>query len=64
MAKRKPTTKKGQRKKVKKVLGEFKAGTLQSGGGGKVTNPEQAIAIGLSEAGLSINKRKKKKGKK
>lgn len=64
MAKRKPTTKKGQRDKVKKVLGEFKAGTLDSGGGGKVTNPKQATAIALSEAGLSRNKRKKKKGKK
>ena len=32
-------------------MGEFKDGTLKSGGSGrKVTNPKQAIAIGLSEA--------------
>lgn len=28
---------------------EFKAGTLKSGSGQKVTNPKQAVAIGLSE---------------
>ena len=34
-------------KKVKKVMGEFKEGTLHSGKGGKVvTNPKQAVAIG------------------
>ena len=39
-------------KKVKKVMGEFKEGTLHSGKGGKVvTNPKQAVAIALSEAG-------------
>ena len=32
-------------------MGEFKSGTLKSGGSGKkVTNPKQAIAIALSEA--------------
>ena len=32
-------------------MGEFKDGTLKSGGSGrKVTNPKQAIAIALSEA--------------
>ena len=38
--------------KVGKVMGEFKAGTLHSGSkkGPAVTNPKQAIAIGLSEA--------------
>jgi|TARA_R100000482_G_scaffold88156_1_gene35708 hypothetical protein len=40
-------------KKVKKVMGEFKRGTLKSGGSGKkVTNPKQAVAIALSEAGV------------
>ena len=44
-------------KKVGKVMGEFKEGTLHSGKGGKVvTNPKQGIAIALSEAGI---KRKK-----
>ena len=37
--------------KVKKSMEEMKKGTLKSGGSGKkVTNPKQAIAIGLSEA--------------
>lgn len=37
--------------KVKKVMHERKAGTLQSGKSGKkVTSRKQAIAIGLSEA--------------
>lgn len=39
-------------KKVKKVMGEFKAGKLHSGSkhGPMVTNPKQAVAIGYSEA--------------
>jgi hypothetical protein len=46
-------------KKVGKVMGEYKEGTLHSGKGGKVvTNPKQAIAIALSEAKMA------KKGKK
>ena len=47
-----------RRKKVGKVLGEFKRGTLKSSSGQKVTKRKQAIAIGLSEAGLSRKKRK------
>jgi hypothetical protein len=38
------------KEKVGVVMSEFKHGTLHSGSGGKVTNPKQAIAIGLSEA--------------
>lgn len=38
-------------KKVKKVMGEFKEGTLHSGKKGPVVkSPKQAIAIALSEA--------------
>jgi hypothetical protein len=38
-------------KKVERALHEMKRGELRSGGSGKkVTNPRQAIAIGLSEA--------------
>lgn len=39
-------------KKMKKVMTEFKEGTLHSGSkkGPEVTNRKQAIAIGLSEA--------------
>jgi hypothetical protein len=36
---------------VEKAMHEFKEGDLKSGGDGKkVTNPKQAVAIGLSEA--------------
>lgn len=38
-------------RKVGKVMHEFKQGKLRSGGSGKkVTDPKQAVAIGLSEA--------------
>jgi hypothetical protein len=36
--------------KVEKVMHEFKTGTLRSSSGRRVTDREQAIAIGLSEA--------------
>jgi len=37
--------------KVEKAMEEMKAGKLKSGKSGKkVTNPKQAVAIGLSEA--------------
>jgi len=46
-----PTKKKAAAsKKVGKVMHEFKTGKLKSSSGQKVTNPKQAIAIGLSEA--------------
>lgn len=35
--------------KVEKVMSEYKAGTLKSSSGQKVTSRKQAIAIGLSE---------------
>lgn len=38
------------KKKIAKVMSEFKEGTLHSSSGEKVTNPKQAIAISLSEA--------------
>ena len=47
-------------KKVGKVMGEYKEGTLHSGKGGKVVkNPKQAIAIALSEAGMAKKAKKK-----
>ena len=35
--------------KIGKVMREFKEGKLKSSSGQKVTNPKQAIAIGISE---------------
>lgn len=45
--------------KVEKVMGEYKRGSLKSSSGQKVTSRKQAIAIAMSEAGMS-KKRKKK----
>jgi hypothetical protein len=51
-------TKVGQ-KKVGKVMGEYKEGTLHSGKGGKVVkNPKQAIAIAMSEAAKKMGRMK------
>ena len=36
--------------KVEKAMHEMKEGKLKSSSGRKVTNPKQAVAIGLSEA--------------
>ena len=38
------------KRKVHKVMKEYKEGTLKSGSGGKVKNRKQAVAIALSEA--------------
>jgi len=41
-----------EKRKIKKVMSEYKAGNLHSGSktGPLVSEPKQAIAIGLSEA--------------
>jgi hypothetical protein len=54
-----------QKRKVKRVMGEHKHGTLKSGKdgkGGKVKSRKQAIAIAMHEAG--IPKKKKSSSKK
>ena len=54
-------------KKVRKVMREFKTGTLKSSSGAKVRKRKQAIAIALSEArqaGAKIPKKKKAAAKK
>jgi hypothetical protein len=43
-------------KTVEREMRAFKEGKLKSGSGRKVTNPRQAIAIGLSEARKSGEK--------
>ena len=46
--------------KMKKVMGEYKEGTLHSGKSGKVVKSrDQAVAIAMSEAGKSKKKSKK-----
>ena len=62
MATAKPKTKSGKMAKVGKVMKEYKAGELHSGSksGPAVTNKKQAVAIALSEAGMT--KKKPKKG--
>ena len=54
------------KQKVSQEMKKFKEGDLHSGSkkGPVVTNPKQAIAISLSEAGLSKKKKKKKLKKK
>ena len=61
MAKRKPKTKAGRQRKVKKVMGEFKRGKLRSSSGKKVTKRSQALAIAMSESGQSKRKKKRRK---
>jgi hypothetical protein len=59
-------SKKAKKKRIADEMHKFKAGELHSGSkkGPVVTNPKQAIAISLSEAGSSKKKMKKKPKKK
>ena len=51
------------KKKVHKVMSEYKHGDLKSGSGGKVKSRKQAVAIALNEARKSGDKIPKKKAK-
>ena len=55
---------KAAEKKVGEVMHEMHEGKLKSGSGKKVTNPKQAVAIGLSEARKEGDKVPKKPGPK
>lgn len=61
MAAKKSSDKK--QKKVEKVMGEYKRGELHSGSkkGPVVKSKKQAVAIAMSEAGMSKDKNKRKK---
>ncbi len=50
-------TKKQKQAKISKVMREFKAGTLKSSSGQPITNYKQAVAVALSEAGMSMKKK-------
>jgi hypothetical protein len=51
--------KKAAMKKVAKVMGEYKRGTLHSGKGGPVVkSKKQAVAIAMSEAKMAKKKKK------
>ncbi|HEY7434683.1 MAG TPA: DUF6496 domain-containing protein [Methylomirabilota bacterium] len=50
-------------RKIRKVMREYKRGTLRSSSGGKVRRRKQAVAIALSEArqaGARIPRRRRK----
>lgn len=51
------------KKKVAKVMREYKKGKLHSGSkhGPKVKSRKQAVAIAMSEAGLSKGRKKKRR---
>jgi hypothetical protein len=49
---------KKQQAKIRRVMREFKSGKLKSSSGEKVVDPRRALAIALSEAGMSRKPKK------
>jgi hypothetical protein len=49
-------TKDKMKDKVRKVMGEYKAGKLKSSSGDKVKSRDQAVAIAMYEAGMKKGK--------
>ena len=62
MPRRSPLAARGERGKVEKVMHEYAHGELHSGSksGPQVTSRRQAVAIAMSEAGLSRKKKKRR----
>lgn len=50
-------TKKQKQAKIARVMREYKAGTLKGSDKKPITNYKQAVAIALSEAGMSMPKK-------
>lgn len=63
---KKSAPKKAKKKRVKEEMHKFKEGELHSGSksGPVVTNPKQAIAISLHEAGITRKKKAKSRARK
>jgi uncharacterized protein DUF6496 len=51
----------GRKRKVRKVMGEYKRGKLKSGSGRRVKSRKQAVAIAMSESGQSRARKKRRK---
>jgi len=51
-------TKKEKQAKIRLVMREFKSGKLKSSSGEVITSPQRALAIALSEAGMSRKPKK------
>jgi hypothetical protein len=52
-------TKSGRKRKVRKVMSEYKHGSLKSGSGRRVRSRKRAVAIAMSESGQSRRRKKK-----
>lgn len=49
--------KKQRQAKISRVMREYKAGTLKSSSGQPIKNYKQAVAVALSEAGMTMKKK-------